>query len=939
MSPANPHADRRAALVPLAQAVLHLSFVASPLAKAIDSFRDVGKALDKDARAPERALWEETFALAVADALPSSEVEVHADAADLAEPTADLLAEAFALDAGFGEAELIDPTNFRAYVSVRERFPDFVRRIYPAYDAETNAQALRTRLDVALRRALVRAWSADVARYQPIVDRLQGPVAEGARREAAWIRHYDWIRGKFEHAPVFAPDPDTPNVALGQVYVRLRCVRHELLEKEDEASPSRSRSDRRRRAHVGDLHDDVRAWLDADDRDDRIRIVAGGPGSGKSSFAKAFAGDVILAGGWRVVFVELQRLTLRGDLRDDLRRHFDHCKGNGEGFSADPLDWCQEGTMPCLLVFDGLDELARSDAGGRDLTRRFIHNLKWLLERTQGQAAVKALVLGRSTAAEEGRNDAELPLDALLHVLPLRPPNRRDLFLDDEVIDKEKAESFDPLKVLDCDQRLIYWARWCNAIGEPTKPRPEGLTHEDLEDLNAEPLLLHLLVVSGYLTPERWREAADNRNRIYEAIFKKVYERDRRADKWAVAQLDESDFFTLMECLGLAAWAGGGRTGSEDGFLRLRATHAAGRRERKFKQLPNADLKSVAVQFYTRRELGEAGYEFIHKSFGEYLIARALVAAAERARTALEHATERKVAEEWLEIAGVAEITTEILSFLRDQARLIMDDDKADALKGALEALMSWSLREGMPAHVVGDTSSFRLVEARQRHAEGALLAVLNACATRLGEDDGRVAPVVLEWPEPLALKRLLERLRLGRLKFALATVFEGLGRRGAAADEQDVIDPYDHILHDANFSFVSLRGADLGHAFLGGANLRCADLGGADLRYAYLGGADLRGANLGGANLRGADLGGADLRYAELRGANLGGADLRGADLGGANLGDADLGGADLGGADLGDADLRGAVGLIQSQVDAARGSATTRLPEGLVRPPAWET
>jgi hypothetical protein len=78
----------------------------------------------------------------------------------------------------------------------------------------------------------------------------------------------------------------------------------------------------------------------------------------------------------------------------------------------------------------------------------------------------------------------------------------------------------------------------------------------------------------------------------------------------------------------------------------------------------------------------------------------------------------------------------------------------------------------------------------------------------------------------------------------------------------------------------------------------------------------------------------GADLRGADLRGALLIGADLRAADLRGA-----DVIGADLRGANLAGADLSTALFLIQSQLDAASGDATTKLPPRLTRPAHWPT
>ncbi len=89
----------------------------------------------------------------------------------------------------------------------------------------------------------------------------------------------------------------------------------------------------------------------------------------------------------------------------------------------------------------------------------------------------------------------------------------------------------------------------------------------------------------------------------------------------------------------------------------------------------------------------------------------------------------------------------------------------------------------------------------------------------------------------------------------------------------------------------------------------------------------DRRGADLIGARLRGADLAKANLRGAYLIAADLRDADLRQADLIGADLRDADLRGADL----------TGALFLTQSQVNAARGDRTTKLPPSVTRPSHW--
>jgi uncharacterized protein YjbI with pentapeptide repeats len=87
----------------------------------------------------------------------------------------------------------------------------------------------------------------------------------------------------------------------------------------------------------------------------------------------------------------------------------------------------------------------------------------------------------------------------------------------------------------------------------------------------------------------------------------------------------------------------------------------------------------------------------------------------------------------------------------------------------------------------------------------------------------------------------------------------------------------------------------------------------------------------------RRADLIGADLQGADLRGANLRGSYLIGADLRGADLGLADVTGADFRGADLRGTNLTDSIFLIQSQLDAAKGDAATKLPLSLTRPTHW--
>ena len=138
------------------------------------------------------------------------------------------------------------------------------------------------------------------------------------------------------------------------------------------------------------------------------------------------------------------------------------------------------------------------------------------------------------------------------------------------------------------------------------EPVPEAVAAENLA--SSAPSRCFCTCSSSLATRRALHEAAENRNRIYAGDIRE----DRRArpeeGPSAARLLDERDFFTLLECLGLAAWRGNGRTGSTDDFSATHALHA-GRQAQRFDSLPDAALGNVAVMLYTRRDLEGQGFD------------------------------------------------------------------------------------------------------------------------------------------------------------------------------------------------------------------------------------------------------------------------------------------------------------------------------------------
>ncbi|WP_072504736.1 pentapeptide repeat-containing protein [Phaeobacter porticola] len=795
--------------------------------------------------------------------------------------------------------------------------------------------------------------------YSPLASSLLGETAEPVVRSLAWERHAAWIRSQFHSEPIFSPD-ETETTPLSHVYLRLRArrnTRHSILDSDGKELGFYTT------AEIGMLHDLAQEWLQQSTNEDPIRIVAGGPGCGKSSFARAFASEQLQDLNWRVLFVRLQHVRGKGPLRGRISQHLRNRYGWKhptlcEGFPDSPFDWHSTSSKNLLLVFDGLDELSAIDEEATRLAQQFVNDTRHLLNdlNVAGRSA-RALILGRTTAVEQMRSHANLPMSAVLHVAPIRPLTHPEMDLQQKGALPEGVSSDnllkDPDSLAKIDQRPVYWERWCRIKGIPTCAPPTSLTDARMKDLNAEPLLLHLLIVSEFAT-ERWEEAADNRNVVYKDIFEKIFARNSKKGLDAYQGLNLEDFFDLMECFGLAAFRGNGRTGTNEDFAGLREWYAPEKFE-KFEERTDTDLKSVALLTHTQHDIEGAGFEFVHKTFGEYLAARAILATARRAsqRLAASRApTEQlRVAEDWAKLFDLAEMTGPVIRFMKDEARL-WPAEQALKVRRQMEHLMDWTLTNGMPVHHLnqGQLLNFNSLVERQRCAETTLLGSLTSLAIsepKTGEGKqhlvklealkkdvnagGRMLHrITLDGPRNRLAGRLLSRLRLENVDLGAADL-DGADLKEAnlsgavlawarlsAADLRRA-DLSSADLSEAGLSAADLRGAKLSETELSGADLIGADLSGADLSRADLIGADLSKANLSKANLSKANLSGANLSKANLIGANLSGADLRGTKLSETELSRADLSGADLRRADLRRADLSGAdlSGADLSEVD----------------------
>ncbi|MGF1476294.1 MAG: pentapeptide repeat-containing protein [Geminicoccaceae bacterium] len=699
--------------------------------------------------------------------------------------------------------------------------------------AANDRKAIARRLPAYLGYALSDEWRSDRGRYQPLIDALEDdPLREANELEDDWQAYHAHLIKEFS-APVFEE-----TFGLNEIYVDLRAYwcRHEIQERETRTT----------KVPV-DLKDAILGWLkNPADVDDAIRMIAGGPGSGKSSFAKMIAAEVARGAEpelpTRVLLFPLQRIhfTDSDSIREIIERYLS--PKTQPWFRTDPLNQ-EDFASPdrrLLLIFDGLDELAKEGERSTEITATFLRELQSYLnaENQPNAVSVLAMVLGRTVSVEAHKSELAVDGPKLLELLRLNP---------------DSGASIENEELLEADLRLLWWDNYCQAKEIEDRSFPDQLNDQRIVELSTEPLLLYLIVKDHAY---RALGAGDtfNANRLYEQLFSDVLQRRHGGQHPITAMLDARKTFAnhaeaelacqeLLEAIACAAWyeVGDGRTASLKDVRKVCHREPRSRAKKLLDVLCEQQdeagaLARMVVNFYFRKgqDRGEDdAFEFTHKSFGEYLTARRLIRLVLFIHDGLTnsptHYDLAKALDDWCAVTRFQPMTPELLRFVVDEIAL-RDSDDVKSLQGTWGRLFNENIKTGMP---VLDASNLRDAEDEGMNAEEALLSLILGCFKRSGE---RVA----------------------------------LDERN---DRHDVIRtihrcfrPTDRLQQRVGCALA--RVLDLSSADLRSADLRGADLRGADLRGANLSVADLRGANVSDANLSSADLRSADLRGADLRGA-----------------------------------------------------------------------
>ena len=260
--------------------------------------------------------------------------------------------------------------------------------------AKPAATSLTDRLPAYFVFALNQEWRKNTKNYEPILVKYKTPFSNAGEREWAWLEYSALLNKRIDES-VF----DEP-FSLRQLFVPLNAY----YVMETSQSQSRASDTQIRRVEqrvVVPLEKELQKWLSRKVASDAIRVISGGPGSGKSSFARVFAASKAAGGSGRVVFVPLHLIDATKEVVDEVGRYLlDEGVLNFNPLAADSTE------TDLLVIFDGLDELASQGKAAAETARAFIREVDRTVEkRNLNGVRLRALISGRELVVQENESE------------------------------------------------------------------------------------------------------------------------------------------------------------------------------------------------------------------------------------------------------------------------------------------------------------------------------------------------------------------------------------------------------------------------------------------------------------------------------------------------------------------------------------------------------
>lgn len=441
--------------------------------------------------------------------------------------------------------------------------------------------------------ALNKNWTKD-SRYIVLLNVLEKetPFSKLNQKELKWNEYYGYLHEQID-LPVFSEC-----FSLKQIYIPLRATTRSPI--------SYSVDSESNHQNIVNLEEDVIAWIFNDDIRDTIRLINGGPGSGKSSFLKIISTKIAEERRCKVIFVPLHIISLEKCLDDSIN----HYLFTTAGISFNDLLDLRE---KVILIFDGLDELASQGDFGESAARAFSMELQRTLRlHNSKELKFKAIVSGRDIVIQEERKYLKVEGYEILPYLV------------------ENNKSNDPHKLLSVDQRDIWWEKYGNLKKINIEDTLEKIKSENLKEITAQPLLNYLVAILLEVDGVELSEKTTI-NQIYEYLLKEVYRRgwEQHETYGPIQSIRYEDFLLILQEISYTAWKNNGRTTSIKGIVEqckyMNINNILDDFTKGLKTDEKSSLTRLLTAFYFKsneslESVLDQTFEFTHKSFSDYLI-------------------------------------------------------------------------------------------------------------------------------------------------------------------------------------------------------------------------------------------------------------------------------------------------------------------------------
>ncbi|WP_083236454.1 pentapeptide repeat-containing protein [Pseudomonas sp. S3E12] len=712
--------------------------------------------------------------------------------------------------------------------------------------SQAKSHTISSRLPGYFPHALHKEWQSNSAVYQEIIASLNSPFSLSVERELSWRLYDAQLQRRLEESVFGEP------FGLRQIYIPLNAYYEECPVATDISDNHMSN-----RKIAVRLNEELDRWLLTSKKEDAVRAISGGPGSGKSSFSKIYAAHVSKQGRIKVLFIPLHYIDPSRDFAEEVGRFL-----SDEGIiKINPLKR-EELTSDLLIILDGLDELASQGRAAAETARDFVRSVQLTVDRiNMNGLCVRVLLSGREVTIQGSESELR-QVKQVLTVLPY--------YTDNSETSRSQSDFEDPKSILSQDLRADWWRNYGGLTGLGYSGLPEDLKRADLDEITAQPLLNYLLALS-YCRGKLNFSKGVNLNQIYddlvEAIYERGYENGRRHGP--IKLLKEADFFLILEEIGLAAWHGDGRTTTISEIEHYCELGGLKTQLNVFQEGAEAGITSLLAAFFFRqhgsRPKGDPTFIFTHKSFGEYLTARRLV----RAMREIVEETHRRQGRArgwgeaealayWVEMCGPAALSKNIHDFLRSEVKL-QTPLAIDAMHKCFVSLFNYILANGMPMEKITKLVSFPKALFQARNAEEALFAAMNACALA----SSQISDIVHTDKTAFGtwLKRIQEQ-RSGPEHTLVLSCMSWLNLSGLSLDLAD--------FYAADISNSNFEGANGFRIVLGRANGTKTNFKGVSFNNAFFCLGDFEGANFEGARLQKSNFDNTTCTEANFSGSNL---------------------------------------------------------------------